>query len=132
MHPPANRITSLPLSPRWHTIRIMIETLYATDCPEKGKSECYLLVLTPRPGSHDRVYSLMEEHGRWDATVKRFLYDVKTIVAEDEMTFEDASAMYNAAKQKLVKRGFVHSFRQGCIRKEPNAHQRFEVDFAVA
>ena len=110
----------------------MIETLYKTDCPEKGKSECYILVLTPRPGSNYRVYSFMQEHGRWDGTVGRFLYEVKQIVTEGELTYENALAMHNAAKQDLLNKGFVHSFAQGCLRKEPNANRLFEFELASA
>jgi len=110
----------------------MIETFYTTDCPEKGKSECYLLVVTPRPGSQDRIYSFMEEHGKWDATAQRFLYEVTAIFAEEELTCEKALAMYNGAKQNLLKKGFVHSFRQGSLRKEPGGNKRFEVEFAIA
>ena len=110
----------------------MIETLYKSDSPEKGKSECYVLVLTARPASNDRVYSFMEEHGRWDGTVGRFLYEVNQIVTEEQLTFENAMAMYNATKQDLSKKGFVHSFAQGCLHKGPNAHRIVEFEWETA
>ena len=110
----------------------MIETLYKTDCPEKGESECYVLVLTPRPGSNDRVYSFMEEHGRWDGTVGRFLYEVNQIVTEEELTYESALAPFNAAKQNRVNQGFVHSIARGCFRKEPNGYRLSELELATA
>ena len=66
----------------------MIETLYKTDCPEKGKSEYYVLVLTARPTTNDRAYSFMEEHGRWDGALGRFIYEVNQIVTEEELTYE--------------------------------------------
>ena len=71
---------------------IMIETLYKTDCPEKGKSECYVLVFTPRPASGDRCFSFMEEHGRWDGDVQRFIYEVKRIVTEEDVRCSYQSA----------------------------------------
>jgi hypothetical protein len=110
----------------------MIETLYKTDCPEKGKSECYVLVVTRRPASGDRCYCFMEEHARWDGTVGRFIYEVNQIVTEEELTYENALAMYNASKQDLLKKGFVHSFVQGCLRKEPTAYGLFHFECATA
>ena len=110
----------------------MIETLYKTDCPEKGTSERYTLVFTPRPGSNDRLYSFMEEHGRWDGTVGRFLYEVTQIVMEEELTYESALAMYSEAKQNLLNKGFVHSSAQGCLRKEPNGYKLFEFEAVSA
>jgi len=110
----------------------MIETLYKSDCPEKGKSECYVLVVTPRPTSGDRCYSFMEEHGRWDETLGHFLYEVNQIVTEEELTYENALAMYNASKQDLLGKGFVHSFVQGCLHKGPNAHRLVEFEWATA
>jgi hypothetical protein len=110
----------------------MIETLYKTDCPEKGKSECYVLVVTPRPASGDRCFSFMEEHGRWDATVERYIYEVNQIVTEEELTYENALAMYNAAKQNLLNKGFVHSFFQSCLRKEPKVYGLFDSECATA
>jgi hypothetical protein len=114
------------------TISIMIETLYKTDCPEKGKSECYVLVVTPRPASRERCYSFMEEHGRWDETMRRFIYEVNQIVTEEELTYENALAMYNVAKIDLLNKGFVHSSVQGCLRKEPNGYGLLHFECATA
>ena len=110
----------------------MIETLYKTDTPEKDKSECYVLVLAPRPGSDGRVYSFMEEHGRWDEVLGRFVYEVVQIIAEERMTQDAALAMYHTAKQMLRKKGFVHSFFGGCLRKEPLAHEVLEFEEMTA
>jgi hypothetical protein len=41
----------------------MIETIYKTEKPGRGFSECYVLVLTSRPASERKVYGFMEEHG---------------------------------------------------------------------
>jgi len=116
----------------WRRISTMIETLYKTDRPEKGKSECYVLVLTPKPGSGDRVYSFMEEHGRWDGAVGRFLYEVNQIVTEEELTCENALALYNAAKWNRLNQGFVHSFAAGSFRKRPDGNRLFEFEMATA
>lgn len=110
----------------------MIETFYNTDQPEKGKSECYVLVLTPRPTSNGRVYSFMEEHGKWDQTIGRFVYEIVHIVTEGRMTREEASAMYKSVKRDLWKRGFVHSFSKNPVPKEPKAHELPEIEAATA
>jgi hypothetical protein len=52
----------------------MIETFYRTQTPEKGKSECYVLVLTSRAASNGKVYAFMEEHGRWSDDLQQFIY----------------------------------------------------------
>jgi hypothetical protein len=110
----------------------MIETLYKTDRPQKEHSECYVLVLTPRPASNGRRYSFMEEHGRWDASMGHFLYEVIQIVTEEEMTYDDAWARYKAAKQNLSEKGFLHSFGPGCLPKEPKTSRIFEFEAATA
>jgi hypothetical protein len=51
----------------------MIETVYKTPTPEKGKSECYVLVLTSRAASGGSVYAFMEEHGQWNDDLQRLL-----------------------------------------------------------
>jgi len=101
----------------------MIETIYKTEKPERGSSECYVLVLTSRPASERKVYGFMDEHGHWDDTFERFVYGVDSINTEDKLTYEQALAMYDTAKNKLAQRGFVHSFVQDYSRKEPHAHQ---------
>ena len=75
------------------TIQGMIETLYKTKTPEKERSECYRLVLAPRPASEDKAYVFMEEHGHWE---------VKTINTEGRLTREEGLAMFNAAKKNLA------------------------------
>ena len=86
----------------------MIETLYKTKTPEKGRSECYVLVLTARPASDNRAYVFMEEHGCWNKEVDRFTHEVKTINTEDTLTREEGLAIFNAAKRNLAERGFIH------------------------
>ena len=110
----------------------MIETLYDTETPENGSSECYVLVLTPRPASGRKVYSFMEEHGKWDDSLNRLLFEVKSISADGEMTHEEALSMYNAAKIRLAERGFIHAFAPGYTRKMPHAYQLFQPESVTA
>ncbi len=104
----------------------MIETFYKTKTPEKGESECYMLVLTSRPASGRKAYLFMEEHGRWDGCSKRFLREVSSINTEDEMTYEDAFAMYSTARRKLAQLGFIHSFVPDCNSKGSHTCRLFE------
>ncbi len=97
----------------------MIETLYRTENPEKGVSECYILVLTSRARSSRKVFLFMEEHGYWDERNEQFLHKISAIDTENEMTYEDAFALYVAAKEKLVRRGFIYSSIQDYQRREP-------------
>jgi hypothetical protein len=97
----------------------MIETLYKTQNPEKGKSECYVLVFTARVASGGKVYAFMEQHGEWDPDLQRFLYEVNSINTEEQLTYQHALGLYETTKDKLATRGFVHSFASGCLRKEP-------------
>ena len=60
----------------------MIETLYRTPTPEKGKSERYVLVLTSRAASAGRVYAFMEEHGQWNDDLQRLAYRVAGLTLE--------------------------------------------------
>ena len=88
----------------------MIETLYKTSEPEREKSECYVLVLARRTGDRKDLYAFMEEHGQWDDRTQRFGYEVVSIEIEDELTHQCALALYEDSKQRLARRGFVHSF----------------------
>jgi hypothetical protein len=88
----------------------MIETLYKTSMPEREKSECYVLVLARRTGDGKGLYAFMEEHGQWDDSAQRFLYQVMSIEIEDELTVPRALTIYDDAKHRLAQRGFVHSF----------------------
>ncbi len=110
----------------------MIETLYRTDTPEKGRSEFYVLVLTARPASHGRVYTFMEEHGYWDDHLERVLHEVVSISAEGDLNHEQALTMYDASRKRLAQRGFVHSFVRGCRSKAPHADQPSELETASA
>ncbi len=99
----------------------MIETLYKTGKPERGKSECYVLVLARRTGDGQGLYAFMEEHGQWDDGAQRFLYQVMSIEIEDELTHQRAHAIYDDAKHRLAQRGFVHSFVMDYRSKGPQA-----------
>jgi hypothetical protein len=106
----------------------MIETIYKTEKPEKGFSECYVLVLASRPASERKVYGFMEEHGHWDDTFGRFVYEVDSISTEDRLTYEQALALYDTAKNKLAQRGFIHSYVQDYGRKAPHPHRLSELE----
>ena len=110
----------------------MIETLYKTKSPEKGKSECYVLVLAKRAGSEHGRYTFMEEHGRWDNDTMRFLHRVTFINADEHLSQQDALAMYHESKQRLANSGFVHSFVLDLQSKHPSAVQRCEPVEAIA
>ena len=110
----------------------MIETLYKTQTPEKGRSECYVLVLTARPASEGKVYVFMEEHGRWDDDLERFIYEVASISTESDLTHQEANAMYDTAKKKLAQHGFVHTFVQDFGRKMAKMCQARELELVVA
>ena len=90
----------------------MIETLYKTETPVKGKSECYVLVLTSRAGSRRSYYAFMEEHGYWNDQMKRFVHQISSINTEDGITLENARALYESAKWTSPKKAlFIPSFR---------------------
>jgi len=110
----------------------MIETLYKTQTPEKGKSECYVLVLTTRAASGGKIYAFMEEHGQWNNEMQRFLYKVKSISTEEQLSYEHARGMYENAKGNLVRMGFVHCFGPDGVRKEPASGQVPQAESAVA
>jgi hypothetical protein len=99
----------------------MIETLYKTSKPERDRSECYVLVLARRTGDGQGLYAFMEEHGQWDDSAQRFLYQVVSIEVEDELTHQRALAIYDDAKQRLAQRGFVHSFVMEYRSRSPQA-----------
>jgi hypothetical protein len=101
----------------------MIETLYKTGMPEREKSECYVLVLARRTGDGQGLYAFMEEHGHWDDSAQRFVYQVMSIEVENELTHQRALAIYDDAKQRLAQRGFVHSFVMNYRSKSPHADQ---------
>ena len=116
--------------PRYN--RVMIETLYKTNSPEKGKSECYVLVLAKRAGSEHGRYTFMEEHGRWDNDTMRFLHQVTFINADKQLSHQDALAMYRESKQRLAESGFVHSFVLDLRSKYPSAVRPSEPVEAMA
>lgn len=111
----------------------MIETLYKTDTPEKEKSECCLLVLTPRPTSDGRVYSFMEEHGWWDDSELRYVRKVKSISANENLTREAAESLYSRTKQNLAALGFTHSVVDSYSHRDPeHVHQQHCTKLASA
>ena len=137
----ASQVTWGTLQPRkqhqenpgsWGTIWSMIEILYNTQTPEKGKSECYVLVLTARPASERRLYVFMEEHGRWDDGFERFIYEVTSISTESDLTHQEAHAMYETAKKKIAQRGFIHAFVQDHNRKKLRELPLCELDLVSA
>jgi hypothetical protein len=101
----------------------MIETLYKTSEPEREKSECYVLVLARRTGDGKGLYAFMEEHGQWDDRAQRFGYQVMSIEIEDELTHQRALDLYEDAKQRLARRGFVYSFLMDYRAKSPQADE---------
>jgi|tagenome__1003787_1003787.scaffolds.fasta_scaffold19683160_2 hypothetical protein len=110
----------------------MVETFYRTPAPEKGKSECYVLVLTSRAASGGKVYAFMEEHGKWNDELQRFMHEVKAINTDEQLTFERARSLYENAKQNLAARGFVYSFKVGGERKHPAADPFDKPELAFA
>ncbi|MGA8728047.1 MAG: hypothetical protein WB608_04795 [Terracidiphilus sp.] len=104
----------------------MVETFYRIELPVKGVSECYVLVLTSRAASGRKVYLFMEEHGQLDDGSGRFHYEVSSNNPEDGMPYEDALALYNTAKQRLEKLGFIYSFVKQYIRKTPREVRQLE------
>lgn len=110
----------------------MIEILYKTHTPQKDKSECYVLVLTARVSRGGKVYAFMEEHGNWSDELQRFTYKVKSINAEEQLTYERARAMYESSRCNLVRRGFVHSFGPNGAGKAACREQVSEPELALA
>lgn len=110
----------------------MIETLYKTQSPEKDKSECYVLVLTSRVSTRGTAYIFMEEHGTWDCELHRFRYTVKSINADESLTYEQALGLYEKAKQDVARIGFIHSFAPGALRKAAGSGRVSEQELATA
>ncbi len=106
----------------------MIETLYKTDTPQRGLSECYVLVLTSRPASNHQVHIFMEEHGYWDHELTRFAHRISSINTEDDMTYEAAFAMYVKAKDRLANLGFIHSVLTDHRIKRPEQNRTHEAE----
>jgi hypothetical protein len=74
-------------------------------------------------GDGQGLYAFMEEHGQWDDLTQRFVYQVMSIEIEDELTRQSALDIYEAAKQRLAQRGFVHSFVMDYRPRSPQADQ---------
>jgi hypothetical protein len=110
----------------------MIETLYKTSEPEREKSECYVLVLARRTGDGKGLYAFMEEHGQWDERTQRFGYQLMSIEYEKELTRLCALDLYEDAKQRLARRGFVYSFVMDYRAKSPQADELPLVEQATA
>lgn len=101
----------------------MIETLYKTPTPEKGKSECYVLVLTSRAASGGSVYAFMEEHGQWNDDLQQLLYRVHSINTDEQLSYQHARGLYERSKHRLAEMGFVHSFSSDGLRNKPCSEQ---------
>lgn len=110
----------------------MIEILYRTHMPQKDRSECYVLVLAPRAGSQKRFCSFMLEHGYWDAGVDRYLYEIVSIEAGAELSYQDGIVLFDAAKRRLAEDGFVHSFAAQGFRKDPAVANQEQMHAVVA
>jgi hypothetical protein len=110
----------------------MLETLYKTETPVNGRSECYVLVLASRPASEGRAYVFMKEHGCWDENSGRFIHEVETINTEGRLTRDEGLAMFNSAKQNLAERGFVHVIVPEYSRKMTKICQLRELETVVA
>ena len=110
----------------------MIETLYKTPTPEKGKSECYVLVLTSRAASSDRVFAFMEDHGQWNDDFEQLLFRVRSINADERLTYQQARGLYENSKHRLAKMGFVYSFGPDGRRNEPRSDRVRQPEAAVA
>lgn len=109
----------------------MIETLYQTDQPIKGVSECYVLVLTSRASSGRKVFAFMQEHGKWNEQHGRFIYEVDAIGTSETLSPEEAFTLYHEARRTLAERGFVHAFKPTDKRKDPRIQRRAAAQEAV-
>ncbi|MDR3742064.1 MAG: hypothetical protein P4L40_23845 [Terracidiphilus sp.] len=103
----------------------MIETIYSTDSPVRGESECYVLVLTSRASSGRKSYAFMLEHGQWNDEHERFVFTVESVGTGDVLSHQEATSLYEDAKRRLAQSGFVHSFRPDCVRKGPQNYRRY-------
>ncbi len=109
----------------------MIETLYKTETPVRGESECYVLVLTSRASTGRKIYAFMQQHGQWDDTYQRFVYTIESIGASDTLSHQEGQALYEEAKRKLARNGFVHAFQPDCVRKGPQNYRCYAAEEAV-
>jgi hypothetical protein len=74
----------------------------------------------------------MEQHGRWDDGLERFIYEIISISTQSDLTHEEAVAMYDTAKKKLTQRGFIHAFIQDYRRRKPQENQLCELEAVSA
>jgi hypothetical protein len=74
----------------------------------------------------------MQEHGKWDNGLMRFLYEVESVNAEEQMTRDESLAAYEQAKQNIVERGFIYAFSPDCGRKVARAEQQAPAELATA
>jgi hypothetical protein len=110
----------------------MIETLYKTATPEKGKSEHYVLVLTSRAASAGQVYAFMEEHAQWNDDLQRLVYRVHSINTDEQLTYQHARGLYEMSKDRLAQMGFIYSFASNGVSKEPHSAQTPNPEAAIA
>lgn len=74
----------------------------------------------------------MEEHGRWDESLERFVCEVTSISTEGELTHQEGLEMYDTAKKRLARKGFIHAFVPDYSRKLPHGYQLCELEAASA
>lgn len=74
----------------------------------------------------------MEEHGQWDEGSERLNFTVSSMNPEDGMPYEDALALYNAAKQRLARLGFIYSSVADYRRKTAREHRLLEAESVSA
>lgn len=107
----------------------MLETVYKTPTPEKGKSECYEISVNPVEGTG--LYAFREDHGWWDDPSKAFVHHITTInTVEAAVTLDEAQSMYEQAKAQLARNGFVHSFSPDYYYgNKPYEYRKIEIGF---
>jgi hypothetical protein len=109
-------------------IAVMVETLYKTDTPEVGVSECYELVILAEASKGPGGYSFKEIHGWWDDNDKRFINNVVTINPDEDLTWEEAERMYKAARLNRARSGFIHAFSPDYSGQGTNSYERIAID----
>ena len=72
----------------------------------------------------------MEEHGQWSDELQRFVYEVNSINTDEQLTFHQASSLYEASKRNLADKGFLYSF--SIDRKQPTVDREPEPQLAYA
>jgi hypothetical protein len=74
----------------------------------------------------------MEEHGQWDEGSECLHFTVSSMNPEEGMPYEDAHALYSAAKQRLAKLGFIYSSVADYRRKAAREYRLLETESVSA